>query len=274
MLSTLRATLLNGILTSLLGLILISCNAPQSSNSNLSDEEAQAVLDMRRRKTSEVRGQLETIRKTFKPLLFVLADVSKFLDEKLSAEGKLTSEGSKPGDHFLASIQHLRGILLESTRGIVQYNSDGSWVMERTIQLPFDAKKDKCQTSEIQIFGRSSRDSEIFNVTLKDCSSLSRTSLLEVTVNPDYLDVQFSPEVLDRFIPSEFERKCSARIQKQNLEMNCERIEIKSENYVTIIDSFHFIKDERGIETSGKIAITEPSGKVLTQISYERQPGT
>lgn len=261
--------LIPGAIVVMIALSLGGCGKPlqQGSNNPGSNEDAQASLEIRLKKTEEVRVQLNSVRDALRPLDSVLTDVSNALNAKVTIDGK-------PSDRFRSVIERLREVLKESTKSIVQYNPDGSWVIERNVSLPLGREDYACRTSQIQILGHRVDDHDELNVSLMDCASPERLSLIDVEVHSDRIDVIFYPETLDKLIKPNIKiGQCSVRIRKNETEVHCEPIEIRADAFTAVIDPLDFSHNSSGTYADIKMVVRDRSQKFIASIELEAHPG-
>lgn len=264
-----RGALFYGVVIILTGLSLVRCNGKsQPSNNSTSNENAQADLELRLKKTDEIRVQINSIRDALRPLESVLTDVSNALNAKITIDGK-------PADRFRNVVQRLREILKESTKSIVQYKPDGSWVIDRNVSLPLGREDYRCQTSQIEILGQRIQDHDQLTVTLTDCASPKTMTVVEVSVYADRVDASFYPEVLDRLITPDVRiGQCSLHVRKNDVELHCEPIEIKADAFATMVDPLDFTSNSNGIDAMVKIVVRDRSDKFIADLELETHPGS
>ncbi|HAR43396.1 MAG TPA: hypothetical protein DCS07_12330 [Bdellovibrionales bacterium] len=253
----------------LLSFTLVYCADPMSKRSNLetTNEEAQASLEVRLKKTDEVRVQLNSIRDALRPIESVFTDISNGLNARVTIDGK-------PADRFKTGIERLRLILKESTKGVVQNNPDGSWMIQRKISLPLGRKDYACKSSELHIFGSRVNDHEEMQIFLTDCSSIYPLQLVSARAFSDHLEVQFFPETLDTLIQPEMQvGQCSVRIQKNNAQVQCEPIEIMSPDFTAVIHPLDFASTSQGIDASVKLNIRDKADLFVAELRLEAHPG-
>ena len=242
----------SNVLLVLTSLCLVDCNGgPQSSNSSFSNEGAQDNLELRLRKTNEVRVQLNSIRKALRPVEAVMNDLSKALNAKITVNENPT--------HRLSTVwKRLREILKESTQSLIQYSPDGSWKMNRRIALPLGRDRYECPSSEIEIIGQRIQDHDHLSVSLTDCTSPKTFPLLEVSTYPEHIEANFFPETVDRPISSDLRlSQCLLQIQQDQFYMHCDPIKIQSSSFTAKLDSLDFFSNRMGIQTYLKLAVRD-----------------
>jgi hypothetical protein len=237
------------------------------SNSQLSSEEAESRLTLRLKKTAEVKKKIDSVRNALAPLELIMGDLSNALDVKFFVN-------EKPSRLFLKMIQRLREILKESSQSLVQYRSDGSWILERNVALPLDRLNYSCKTSQIQILGQKNQDHEVLTLTLKDCFSPSSIQLAFFSIYSDHIEAHFFPEKLESLAFTTFEAcKCSLRLEGKDLDVHCDPIEIKSDSLSLVLSTLDFKNSESGISASIRISISDSSSRLLAELELEAHPG-
>ena len=266
--SKIAGPVLNFCLSVLSILFLVQCQSLElGSNSQLSSEEAESRLTLRLKKTAEVKKKIDSVRNALAPLELIMGDLSNALDVKFFVN-------EKPSRLFLKMIQRLREILKESSQSLVQYRSDGSWILERNVALPLDRLNYSCKTSQIQILGQKNQDHEVLTLTLKDCFSPSSIQLAFFSIYSDHIEAHFFPEKLESLAFTTFEAcKCSLRLEGKDLDVHCDPIEIKSDSLSLVLSTLDFKNSESGISASIRISISDSSSRLLAELELEAHPG-
>jgi hypothetical protein len=248
----------------------MSCGGPlpRASNHPSSNQEAKAILEKRLKKTNEIRDHLDSVHEGLKPLAWIMRDVSSALHGEMKLEGH-------PSERFQSLLERLREVIRESSLGIVQFRSDGTWIMERTLLLPLGRKDYGCQASTVEVLGYQKDGSEVLTLSLKDCISPEKIKLLELILSPELIAMTYFPESLDQLIQSgAHSGQCIGWFRKDEAKIHCDPVQVKSNSYLAVMESFDFSQNLQGVSSLIKLTVQDLDGRKGAFLEFETSPGT
>lgn len=262
-----RHGLLNLFTIFLTPFFLASCEGQSLvSNSSVSNQSAQTTLELRLKKTDQIKIRLESIRDALGPVESVLTDISNALNTKVSID-------DHSGDLLHHVIAKLRELINDASKGLVEFRKDGSWIMSRNLSLPLGRPDYHCQSSQIEVIGEQTQDHDQLTVRLVDCSSVAPLNIIELSAYPDRIEAGFYPGALNQLIAPEIKLgRCSLRLEKDEVSLNCEPLELKSESSTTLVDHLTYSQDHRGTNVLINVTLRDKSGKLIANLKFQAQP--
>lgn len=202
------------------------------SNSSISDDQARADLELRVGKTQEVRFFLESVSKSLKPIRIVVSDLSKILKDK---------DNSKQVN--LVVLKRIQKVLDELNNGTVTINNDGSWYMERKIDLLEISKDQSCPSVTIGISGQRKEDFEEASIYMYDCNSGLRNDIATLNVfDKNNIHMNFTESLEDKLLDvnetASIGKNCNVEIKSKNVIMKCKNLVSESENHHLALSPF------------------------------------
>ena len=252
-----------------ISLFLLSCARPIQPRSNATeiDQEAKVALEKRLKKTAEVRAELEIIRKSLQPLEDILSDIAKAINTQVIIDGK-------PAGNIQSILEVVQRILKELTTGLVRYESDGSWVMERRLDLPTVLGIHKCPSTNVRVVGRRVSDREELSISVQSCTTPDYHLLILGRVHGSgAMDITLQPEALTHiFIKQLKSEQCTMRIESDRKEIHCKPITLQSDSYTAKLHPLDFVSSPKGVESMVGLFVWDRHGRLLVSAELEAHP--
>jgi hypothetical protein len=224
-------------------------------------------LEHRLAKSEEIRVRISGVRKALRSVDTLLGDIAKALVSHPTIEGK-------PAEKTQTYLDLIQKFLKQSTEGLVQIESDQSWVLDRAV--PTLGQLLNCSKMRTRIVGRVVEGIEQLHVYLLDCASPQKShTLLEAKlIKGDEVELEVNPNVFSSFTEQPVKSdKCEVKLSKDRTEVHCRPIEIKSDGWTAIISPVDVIETPTGLWAKISTRVWNPQGKESAVAELDQEPG-
>jgi hypothetical protein len=249
-------------------------SGPRRSNIELSEADAKAQLEARQKKTEEVGKVLGAFRDAIRDVS-TFTDLGGFIDRRLGLEGN-------PGSRLRQLIERLKQVLDEATRGLVEFEEDGSWNVSRELPLPLQRENYGCKTSRLLVKGtkyvgaEGAVDGEYIKVYLVDCTSLEPIPFAFIRTPEGALpEIRFNLEALDQVkLIGDIGNSCRGMLGAREFSLECEPANLEGNGFTMAFERLSVRSVEgRASGSFGAAVWHHRSGKVYW-VHGEVAPGS
>jgi hypothetical protein len=234
-------------------LCLTYCGKPilQASHSQLSEQQAQADLELRLTKTEEVKAQIKGIRQALEPVEALLHDLGKAVHLKLNNDNGISK-----------ILDRLQGNLRESLKGMIEMRGDGSWVLERRSPLAdLEKQESRCTYSRVRLEGKKIEGGEEITILASGCSSLELEPLAVVRAKADgNRDVTLTGALLEDVHHEAVNLEpCKLKLEGKTTDFRCKPMKFVSGSSVLSVDKLEFSNGPNGTSSSIHAELDDPA---------------
>jgi hypothetical protein len=253
------------------GLVYCGGPSPFSSNLAISNGDAQSQVDLRLKKTQEIKAHLGNVHSALNALDSVLSDVAHAVDSRV--------QGADTGHRLRQLFDRLRGALSDASRGLVSQEPDGSYKMSRELPLPMGRAPYDCPAGTLEVTDRKDDDkgTEKIKLTLSDCYSGGPVTLAEIRVHADgEVVASFAPDSLDRLLPPDpngaRSPECNASSRQGEQYVHCDPFVLRSGDASLTFRGFDMGQTPAGI--TALVDLEASDGHGAFELTVTAKPGT
>lgn len=258
-----------------LGLValVLSCGKPSEppSNIGISNDEGKAGLAERLAKTGEINGHINQLRDAIQPASVMLSDLADAVRTEETTD-------SVPSEKIQNILDVVQKVLKEVTQGLVQYNPDGSWVIEKPLKFPNLLPEYVCPTAKIRLHGQREENVEALRLQVIGCGhTVGPIELAYIGIDPKKnvlasLHLQNASSLFSK--EGLVGDSCKVSTKGSAFEVSCKPLLIKVKDVHINVSQLFLQNDTKGITAQIAVAVRRISNaKLILSASLVATPG-